>query len=203
MISPLLANVYLHYVPDLWIEDWRKRTARGTVIIVRYADDSIIGFSSEIEARLCLDALREPLANHGLELHPDKTRLIEFVRHAAQNREDRDANPPEILGFLGFTHICGQTRKGTFTVHRRTSRRKNQTKLRDMSEKLRKRIHVDILETGAWLASVYRGWFQYYAVPGNYQCLGRIQRALQATWLPNPRILHPYPQERFARQHQR
>jgi len=229
VISPLLANVYLHYVLDLWIEDWRKLTARGTVIIVRYADDFIIGFSSEIEARLCLDALRERMAKFGLELHPDKTRLIEFGRHAAENRKARGEKPPETFDFLGFTHICGQTRKGTFTVHRRTSRKKYQTKLKDVSEKLRKRIHVDIVETGSWLASVYQGWCRYYAVPGNYNCLGRFQNALQVMWLrtmqrrsqrgkrltwkkftkicnrwlPNPRILHPYPEERFARQHQR
>ena len=229
VISPLLANVYLHYVLDLWIEDWRKRTARGTVIIVRYADDFIIGFSSEIEARLCLDALRERMAKFGLELHPDKTRLIEFGRHAAENRKARDEKPPETFDFLGFTHICGETLKGNFTVHRRTSRKKFQTKLKDLSEKLRKRIHVDIVETGSWLASVYQGWCRYYAVPGNYNCLGRFQKALQVMWLrtmqrrsqrgkrltwknftkicnrwlPIPRILHPYPEERFARQHQR
>ena len=229
VISPLLANVYLHYVLDLWIEDWRKRTARGTVIIVRYADDFIIGFSSEIGARLCLDALRERMAKFGLELHPDKTRLIEFGRHAAENRKARDEKPPETFDFLGFTHICGETLKGNFTVHRRTSRKKFQAKLKDLSEKLRKRIHVDIVETGSWLASVYQGWCRYYAVPGNYKCLGRFQKALQVMWLrtmqrrsqrgkrltwkkftkicnrwlPNPRILHPYPEERFARQHQR
>lgn len=229
VISPLLANVYLHYVLDLWIEDWRKRTARGTVIIVRYADDFIIGFSSEIEARLCLDALKERMAKYGLELHPDKTRLIEFGRHAAENRKARGEKPPETFDFLGFTHICGETLKGNFSVHRRTSRKKFQTKLKDLSEKLRKRIHVDIVETGSWLASVYQGWCRYYAVPGNYNCLGRFQKALQVMWLrtmqrrsqrgkrltwkkftkicnrwlPNPRILHPYPEERFARQHQR
>jgi RNA-directed DNA polymerase len=229
VISPLLANVYLHYVLDLWIEDWRKRTARGTVIIVRYADDFILGFSSETEAKLCLEALRERLVKYGLELHPDKTRLIEFGRRAAQNRKDRGEKPPETFDFLGFTHICGQTRKGQFTVHRRTSHKKLQTKLKDLSEKLQKLVRKDIAETGGWLASVYQGWCQYYAVPGNYNCLSRFQKALQSMWLrqlqrrsqrgkrltwkrfkgicnrwlPNPRILHPYPEDRFARQHQR
>ena len=229
VISPLLANVYLHYVLDLWIEDWRKRTARGTVIIVRYADDFILGFSSEIEAKLCLEALRERLAKFGLELHPDKTRLIEFGRKAAQNRKDRGEKPPETFDFLGFTHICGKTRKGQFTVQRRTSHKKLQAKLKDLTEKLWKLIHQDIAETGAWLASVYQGWCQYYAVPGNYDCLNKFQRALHAiwlrtlqrrsqrgrrlrwkqfraicySWLPTPRILHPYPEDRFARQHQR
>lgn len=229
VISPLLANVYLHYVLDLWIEDWRKRIARGTVIIVRYADDFILGFSSEMEAKLCLDALRERLAKFGLELHPNKTRLIEFGRKAAQNRKDRGEKPPDTFDFLGFTHICGETRKGTFTVHRRTSHKKFQTKLKDLSEKLQQLVHKDMAETGAWLKSVYQGWCQYYAVPGNYSCLGRFQKALQSMWLrtlqrrsqrgrrltwkkftgicqrwlPNPRILHPYPEDRFARQHQR
>jgi RNA-directed DNA polymerase len=229
VISPLLANVYLHYVLDLWIEDWRKRTARGTVTIVRYADDFVIGFSSEAEARTCLEALRERMTKFGLALHPDKTRLIEFGRQAAQNREDRGEKPPETFDFAGFTHICGKTRGGKFTVHRRTSHKKFQSKLTDLTQKLRMRIHADLAETGAWLSSVYQGWCQYYAVPGNYECLGRFQKALQTMWLrllrrrsqrgkrltwkkftkicnrwiPNPRILHPYPEQRFARKHQR
>ena len=181
VISPLLANVYLHYVLDLWIEASRKRTARGTVIIVRYAHDFMLGFSNEIEAKLCLEALRERLAKYGLERHPDKTRLIEFGRKAAQNRKERRENPPETFDFLGFTHIRGRTRKGQFTVHRRTSYKKLQTKLKDLTEKLWKLIPQDMAETGAWLASVYQGWCQYDAVPGNYDCLDKFQRACMPT----------------------
>lgn len=229
VISPLLANVYLHYVLDLWIEQWRKRITNGTVVIVRYADDFVIGFSSEADARKCLAALKERMTKFGLELHPDKTRLIEFGRNAERQRTNRGDKPPETFDFAGFTHICGQTLGGVFTVHRRTSRKKFQAKLTDISRSLLMRRHHDLAETGAWLSSVYRGWCQYYAVPGNYACLGRFQKALQAMWLrvlrrrsqrgqkltwkkftkicnrwiPNPRILHPYPEIRFARQHQR
>lgn len=229
VISPLLANVYLHYVLDLWIAHWRKRKSDGTVVIVRYADDFVIGFSSEADARQCLEALRERMAKFGLGLHPDKTRLIEFGRHAERNRKRRGDQPPETFDFAGFTHLCGQTRGGSFTVHRRTTRKKFQAKLTDLTRSLYQRRHRDLAETGAWLASVYRGWCQYYAVPGNYVCLGRFQTALQGIWLrvlrrrsqrgrhltwtkfaklcnrwlPNPKILHPYPEQRFARHHQR
>jgi group II intron reverse transcriptase/maturase len=229
VISPLLANVYLHYVLDLWIEQWRKRIAKGTVVIVRYADDFVIGFSSEHDARKCLASLKERVTKFGLELHPDKTRLIEFGRYAEQRRKARGDKPPETFDFAGFTHICGKTRGGYFTVHRRTSHKKFQAKLTELSKALLQRCHEDIAETGAWLASVYRGWCQYYAVPGNYVCLGRFQKALQSKWLrvlrrrsqrgrrltwkkftkicnrwlPNPKIIHPYPEIRFARHNQR
>ena len=229
VISPLLANVFLHYVLDLWIGQWRRQVAKGTVVIVRYADDFVIGFSSEYEAKRCLGALKERVAKFGLELHPDKTRLLEFGRYAEYNRKDRGDTPPETFDFAGFTHICGRTRESKFTVHRRTSHKKFQSKLTDLATELLKRRHHDIAETGKWLSSVYRGWLQYYAVPGNYACLGRFQKTLQRKWLhvlrrrsqrgarlnwgkfskicnrwlPNPRILHPYPEVRFARQHQR
>ena len=229
VISPLFANVYLHYVLDLWIDTWRKRHARGTVVIVRYADDFVIGFSNEVEAHKCLEALKERMTKFGLELHPDKTRLIEFGRYAETNRKNRGDKSPETFDFAGFTHICGRTRGGAFTVHRRTSRTKFQSKLTELSRELVLRCHHDLAEVGAWLKSVFQGWCQYYAVPGNYDCLGRFQKALQAKWLrvlqrrsqrgrrltwkrftkicnrwlPNPKILHPYPEVRFARHNQR
>lgn len=229
VISPLLANVFLHYVFDLWINDWRNRHARGAVIVVRYADDFVIGFSHESDARECLVALQERMTKFGLELHPEKTRLIEFGLGVMKRRADRNDDPPETFDFLGFTHICGMTRRGRPTIHRRTAGKKFQAKLVDLKQKLARRLHSDLSETGAWLRQVYQGWCQYYAVPGNYACLQRFQKALQRMWLallrrrsqrgrrltwtkfsaickrwlPNARILHPYPEERFARQHQR
>jgi hypothetical protein len=229
VISPLYANVFLHYVLDLWINDWRKRHARGEVIIVRYADDFVLGFREESDARRCLVALKERFAKFGLELHPEKTRLIEFGRYAQQRRARRGADPPETFDFLGFTHICGQTRGGQFTIHRKTARKKFRAKLKDLSAKLRRSMHADISQVGAWLRSVLRGWYQYYAVPGNYQRLQqfrdallklwyralrrRSQRGRRFTWaqfakvcqpwLPSPKILHPYPDARFARQNPR
>jgi group II intron reverse transcriptase/maturase len=229
VISPLLANVFLHYVFDLWIDDWRKREARGAVIIVRYADDFVLGFREESDARRCLAALRERFSKFGLELHPEKTRLIEFGRYAEERRKQRGEGPPETFDFLGFTHLCGKTRKGWFTIHRRTSRQKFQAKLNELKTTLRKRMHDGIKAVGAWLQSVARGWYQYYAVPGNYPRLAQFRDALQQlwlrtlrrrsqrgrryswdrfrrickSWLPAPKILHPYPSERFHRQHPR
>lgn len=229
VISPLYANVFLHYVFDLWIDDWRKREARGEVTVIRYADDFVIGFREESDARRCLAALKERFAKFGLELHPDKTRLIEFGRYAEERRAKRDAGPPETFDFLGFTHISGKTRRGDFTIHRKTSRKKFQSKLADLKEKLSRNRHADFQRVGAWLKSVYRGWIRYYAVPGNYARLKQFRDALQKMWLralrrrsqrgrrltwdkfsklckrwlPTPTILHPYPNARFARQHPR
>ena len=229
VISPLLANVFLHYVLDLWINDWRKRQAKGEVIIVRYADDFVIGFREIADARKCLVALRERLTKFGLELHPDKTRLIEFGRYAEERRGKRGDGLPETFDFLGFTHICGKTRRGDFTIHRKTSRKKFQAKLADLKKKLLRRRHDDLTMTGRWLKSVFRGWCQYYAVPGNYMRLRQFRDALQRLWLralrrrsqrrrritweqfsrlsrpwlPAPKILHPYPNVRFASQHPR
>ena len=229
VISPLLANVFLHYVLDLWINDWRKRRARGEVIIVRYADDFVIGFREESDARRCLAELRERFAKFQLELHPEKTRLIEFGRYAEERRAKRGNGPPETFDFLGFTHISGKTRGGEFAIHRKTSRKKFHAKLLDMKIELSRRMHADLAEVGAWLQSVYRGWCQYYAVPGNYTRLRQFRDALKdmwlrilrrrsqrgrhltwekfaklvERWLPTPKILHPYPTERFARQHLR
>jgi group II intron reverse transcriptase/maturase len=229
VISPLLANVFLHYVLDLWINEWRKREAKGEVVIVRYADDFVIGFREESDARKCLTALGGRFAKFGLELHPDKTRLFQFGRFAQERRAERDEGPPETFDFLGFTHICGKTRQGYFTIHRKTSRKKFQAKLADLKNKLMRCRHNDLAQVGAWLAGVYRGWCQYYAVPGNYIRLRQFREALQKKWLralrrrsqrgrrlsgakffrlsqrwlPTPKILHPYPTVRFTSHHPR
>jgi hypothetical protein len=229
VISPLLANVFLHYVLDLWIEAWRKRQATGEVIIVRYADDFVIGFRELADARKCLVVLRERFAEFGLELHPEKTRLIEFGRYAAERRAKRGDGKPETFDFLGFTHICGKTRKGNVAIQRKTSKKKFQAKLKDLKQQLSRGRHHDCAKVGAWLRSILRGWCQYYAVPGNSKRLRQFRDALGSMWrdtlrrrsqrgrrltwakfsplsrcwLPTPKILHPYPHERFARQHSR
>jgi RNA-directed DNA polymerase len=228
-ISPLYANVFLAYGLDLWIQDWRTRQAKGEVTIVRYADDFVIGFREESDARKCLAALGERLAKCGLALHPEKTRLIEFGRYAAERRAKRGDGPPETFDFLGFTHLSGKTRRGDFTIHRKTSRKKFQAKLADLKEHLSRRRHDDLAQVGAWLQSVFRGWSLYYAVPGNYTRLRQFRDAIQdlglrtlhrrsqrgrrlrwekfsklgKRWLPTPKILHPYPNVRFAGQHPR
>jgi group II intron reverse transcriptase/maturase len=229
VISPLYANVFLHYVLDLWINDWRQRHAQGEVIIVRYADDFVIGFREESDARRCLAELRERFAKFSLELHPEKTRLIQFGRYAEERRAKRGEGKPETFDFLGFTHISGKTRRGDFTIHRKTSRKKFLAKLKELKQELFRNIHADLSKVGAWLQSVLRGWCQYHAVPGNYRRLAQFRDALQAMWLralrrrsqrgrrltwakflqlakrwlPTPKILHPYPNVRFARQHPR
>lgn len=225
VISPLLANVFLHYVLDLWIVAWRKRHARGEVIIVRYADDFVIGFREESDAKRCLAALRERFTKFGLELHPEKTRLIEFGRYASERRSKRGDGPPETFDFLGFTHISGTTRKGDFTIRRISARKKLANKLRELKASLRRKLHQDLAQVGAWLSSVYRGWCNYHAIPGNSVRLQQFRTALQQLWLrvlrrrsqrgrrltwakfslltkrwlPSPKILHPYPEERFGR----
>jgi RNA-directed DNA polymerase len=229
VISPIYANVFLHYVLDLWINDWRKRHAKGEVIIVRYADDFVIGFREESDARRCLAALGERFAKFSLELHSEKTRLIEFGRYAEERRARRGDGPPETFDFLGFTHISGKTRKGDYTIHRKTSRKKFQAKLAAIKEQLSRNCHADLAKVGQWLQSVYRGWCRYYAVPGNYPRLQQFRDAIQAMWLrtlrrrsqrgrrltwrnfsklskrwlPTPTIIHPYPNVRFACQHPR
>jgi len=229
VISPLFANVFLHYVLDLWINDWRKRQARGEVIIVRYADDFVMGFREESDARRCLAALGERLAKFGLELHREKTRLIEFGRYAEERRARRGDGPPETFDFLGFTHIGGKTLGGEFTIQRITARTKLQAKLAELREELLRRRHDDLVNVGEWLHSVYQGWCQYYAVPGNSTRLQQFRSAIQGVWLrilqrrsqrgrrltwkkfsklirrwfPTPKILHPYPSVRFACQHPR
>ena len=227
--SPLLANVYLHYALDQWVEAWRKRVARGDVVIVRYADDFVMGFQDRTEAERFQQDLEARLRKFGLELHPDKTRLIEFGRFAEENRKRRGEGKPETFDFLGFTHFCGRTRKrGCFTVARKTVGKKMRAKLREVKQQLRIRMHAPVAETGKWLQSVVRGYFNYHAIPGNgprlqafrdgvtrlwWQALGRRgqgraypwerMRPLVRRWLPSVRILHPYPNVRFAANHPR
>src|SRR5271157_4337642 len=229
VISPLLANIYLHYVLDLWAHRWREKQASGDVILIRYADDFVMGFQHRVEAERFLAALGKRLQKFGLELHPEKTRLIEFGRFAASNRKQRGEGKPETFNFLGFTHICGVTRtQGRFTVRRQTITKRLRAKLREVKEQLRRRLHDPVAETGKWLRSVVQGYFNYHAVPTNYGSLNtfryqvarawrwvlnrRSQRArmtwerfakLAARWLPRPRILHPYPSVRFAVTHPR
>lgn len=228
VISPLYANVFLHYVFDLWINDWRKN-AKGEVTVVRYADDFVIGFREESDARRCLADLKERMTKFGLELHPEKTRLIEFGRYAEERRMKRGEDPPETFDFLGFTHISGKTRRGDFTIHRKTARKKFQAKLTDLKAKLTRARHAAVPQVGSWLQSVLRGWYRYYAVPGNFPRLQQFRDAIQQmwlrvlhrrsqrgrrfcwerfarvckTWLPSPRIEHPYPNVRFAVDHPR
>jgi len=221
-VSPFLANVYLHYVFDLWVQRWRK-AASGDVIAVRFADDFVLGFQHRHEAERFLDELRERFAKFGLELHPDKTRLIEFGRYAAQSRARRGTGKPETFNFLGFTHICAKTRKGGFTVLRQTMRQRLQAKLVALKAELRRRWHASIREQGVYLRSVVSGHFRYYGVPRNGRALCRFRMAVGrlwwrvlkrrsqlhqlpwrrmrghlARWLPPARICHPYPAVRLA-----
>src|SRR5262252_6320218 len=228
VISPLLANVYLHYVFDLWAERWRHREAVGTVIIVRYADDLIIGCEHERDARRFWDAMRDRLREFSLSLHPEKTRLIEFGRFAADRRAQRGLGKPETFNFLGFTFICERNNRGQFLVKRITRRDRMRATLREIKEELRRRMHQPIPEQGAWIEQVVRGFFAYHAVPTNgaalkafYYYVERIwlrtlrrrsqkdrfswqrMHRLAAHWIPQPRILHPYPDQRFAVTHPR
>jgi RNA-directed DNA polymerase len=228
VISPLLANVYLHYSFDLWAGRWRRREATGDMIIVRYADDFIVGFQHESDARHFLDEMRERLGRFALSLHPEKTRLIEFGRFAAERRKRRGLGKPETFNFLGFTFICGKTRSGKFQIQRKTRRDRMQVKLRKIKATLRRRMHQPIPEQGKWLGRVVRGYFNYHAVPTNARALNvflhhvtdlwrrtlrrrsqkdRITWArmtqLVDAWLPKPIILHPWPSDRFAVTHPR
>jgi group II intron reverse transcriptase/maturase len=222
-ISPLLANLYLHHVFDLWVRRWRKRQAEGDVIVVRYADDAIVGFQHREEAERFLAALRERFARFGLELHPEKTRLLEFGPYAAENRRRAGKGKPETFNFLGFTHICGKKRNGRFTVVRQTIRQRLQAKLSEVKAELRRRLHDPIPQVGAWLGSVVRGHVQYYGVPMNGPAIARFRflvgglwhrtlerrsqtghvswermRRLIERWLPLARICHPYPLRRLG-----
>jgi RNA-directed DNA polymerase len=228
VISPILANVYLHYALDLWAERWRKREATGDMIIVRYADDIIVGFEYEADTRRFLEAMRERLGKFALSLHPDKTRLIEFGRHAAANRERRGLGKPKTFNFLGFTFICGKSRQGKFLIKRKTRRDRMRAKLQAIKQELRRRRHQPIPVQGKWLRQVVKGYFNYHAVPTNSRALTTFrffvtklwQRSLRRRgqrdgttweritrlandWLPKPHILHPWPQQRFAVTHPR
>ena len=228
VISPLLANIYLHYSLDLWAVRWRRRQATGDMIIVRYADDFIVGFQHESDARRFLDEMRKRLQEFALSLHPEKTRLIEFGRFAAERRRRRGLGKPETFNFLGFTFICGKTRAGKFQLQRKTRRDRMQAKLREIKEAQRRCMHQPIPEQGRWLRRVVRGYFNYHAVPTNARALdvfrhhvtdlwrrtlrrrshkdritwARMTRLADA-WLPKPIILHPWPSDRFAVTHPR
>ena len=221
-ISPLLANIYLHYALDLWVNQWRREHARGDVIIVRYADDFVVGFEVRSDAERFLTELRVRLAKFALELHPDKTRLIEFGRFAAERRRARSEGKPETFNFLGFTHGCGKTRKGWFTVLRQTMRKRLRAKLQEVKAELERRRHEPVPAVGRWLHAVVSGHCRYYGVPHNYaalrsfrdqvvfywrRALGRRSQKggmnwqrmgrLARQWLPRVRIHHPYPAQRL------
>jgi RNA-directed DNA polymerase len=222
-ISPLMANIYLHYVLDLWVQRWRKNQAKGNIIVVRWADDFIVGFEHPFEAKRFRSELGARLAKFGLELHPDKTRLIEFGRFAAPNRERRGEGKPETFNFLGFTHICGRNRGGKFTVLRRTMRKRWQAKLKGVYTELRRRMHDPVPEQGAYLRTVIMGHVRYYGVPMNGPSVAafrmevcwlwakvlkrrsqkhsltweRMERLIDR-WLPVARVCHPYPLARFG-----
>lgn len=229
VISPLLANIYLHYVLDQWMVEWRRTSASGDVIAVRYADDFVLGFQHRKEAEQFLEQLRKRLADYGLELHPDKTRLIEFGRYAAEQRKRDGVGKPETFDFLGFTHICGRIWKsGKFTVNRKTVGKRMTAKLKSIAAGLKKRAHESIAETGERLGRILKGYFNYHAVPGNLRRLYTFRRETARHWLftlrrrsqrsrwtckrfvtlidrylPKPEVMHPYPIERFTAKHPR
>jgi RNA-directed DNA polymerase len=228
VISPLLANVFLHYVYDLWAVQWRQRQAKGQMITVRYADDVVAGFELEADARAFWDAMRERFERFALELNEDKTRLLEFGRFAAARRARRGQGKPETFEFLGFIFICGKTRRGAYQLQRRTRSDRMRARLKEIKAKLRKRMHDSIPIQGQWLRAVVSGYFAYHAVPTNIRALASFRRNvtdlwrrtlrrrsqkdamtlarmddIANTWLPRPRILHPWPSERFAVNHPR
>ena len=229
VVSPILANIFLHYVLDLWVHKrWRPREARGEMIIVRYADDFVVGFQYREDAKRFMSALRDRLDRFELDLHPDKTRLIEFGRLADANRRSRGLGRPETFDFLGFTHYCRKDRRGRFGLGRKpVAKRMNRT-LRRLTEALRRRRHDDVVATGRWLGRVVKGWLNYYAVPNSIRYLLRFTRRLIRIWLrslrrrsqkdrfswqrlaalcatlwPRVRIVHPWPDQRFAVNHRR
>jgi len=229
VISPLLANIYLHYVLDQWVMNWRRESAKGDVIIVRYADDFVLGFQHRQEADRFLQQLQERMADYGLELHAEKTRRIQFGRFAAEDRKRDGAGKPETFKFLGFTRICGTIWKsGKFTVTRKTVGKRMTAKVQSIAAKLSQRRNDPIEQTGNWLKQVVRGYYNYYAVPGNLPRLQMFRRATAQHWLytlrrrsqrsrwtwerfgvlidrflPEPRVLHPYPLERFCAKYPR
>ena len=222
-VSPVLANIYLHNAYDGWAQLWRKERAKGDVIFVRYADDSIAGFQHESDARRFLADLRENFSKYDLELHPDKTRILEFGRFAAENRKRKGLKRPDTFDFLGFTHICGKSRAGKFQLQRRTMRKRMARKLKDIKVELRKKMHQRIPVVGRWLASVVRGHIGYYGVPFNFRAISTFHHEvvrmwrwtlmrrshkgyitwdrmdkLSSTWLPKPMTVHPHPSERLV-----
>jgi group II intron reverse transcriptase/maturase len=228
VISPLLANIYLHYVFDLWAEQWRGREAKGEMIIVRYADDIVLGFEHEADAKRFWEAMRQRMGEFSLMLHPDKTRLIAFGRFAAANRAGEGLGKPQTFDFLGFTFLCARSRRGKFLVKRTSRRDRTKAKLKEIKEALRQRMHQSIPEQGKWLKQVVSGFFAYHAVPTNSRAIVAFRRYVLDLWrralrrrgqrdktawkrieeiaadyLPQPRILHPWPRQRFAVKHPR
>jgi group II intron reverse transcriptase/maturase len=221
--SPLLANIFLHYALDLWVQQWRNRHARGDVIVVRWADDFVVGFKWKTEAEQFLKELRERFEKFGLKLNPDKTKLIEFGAFAKANRQKRQEGKPETFQFLGFTHVCGTTSAGRFTVIRITSKKKMSVKLKELKIELGKRMHEPVPTVGKWLRSVIVGHNRYYGVPmnlralrsfrfqvGRYWCQALKRRSqnhkitwermtkLIRHWLPTATVCHPYPLKRMG-----
>jgi RNA-directed DNA polymerase len=229
VISPVLANLYLHHVLDLWAHQWRQKKATGEVMIVRYADDAVLGFQSRSDAERFLVECRERLSKFGLELHPEKTRLIEFGMYAAERRNKRGEGKPETFDFLAFTHFCGTNRKtGQFEIFRKTIGQRMTAKLQEIAAKLRQRLHESIGDNLKWLQSVVRGYFQYHAIPGNWKRLKEFRKNVLWLWhrslrrrsdrtrwtwdrfrkllvdqIPEVRILHPFPNVRFDAKHPR
>jgi group II intron reverse transcriptase/maturase len=227
-ISPLLANIYLHYVFDLWTQRWRQKEVRGDMVVVRYADDSVVGFQHRNQAERYLKALIARLEQFGLTLHGGKTRLIEFGRYAVANRRDRGEGKPETFNFLGFTHTCGKTKTGWFTVVRRTMRQRMQSALKRVKAALWQRMHAPVPDQGQFVAAVVRGHAQYYGIPDNSRRIAIFRKAVirlwyrvlcrrsqyhgmtwkrllryATRWIPNVRICHPYPEQRFGVYHPR
>ena len=229
VISPTLANVYLHHVLDAWVHrTWRPQEARGEMIIVRYADDFVLGFQYRRDAERFQREATARFAEHGLDLHPEKTRLIEFGRFAEADRRKRGQGRPGTFDFLGFTHYCRRTQGGGFGLGRKPIAKRMNRKLQAIAQELRRRMHEDKLETGRWLGQVLNGWLNYYAVPTSYAHLRRFRHYLQEHWMrnlrrrsqkdkfererlaalcdklwPSTRILHPWPDQRFAVKHSR
>jgi RNA-directed DNA polymerase len=228
VVSPLLANIYLHYVFDLWAERWRRREATGDMIVVRYADDIVVGFQHKADAERFWTEMAQRLATFALSLHPDKTRLIEFGRSTASDRARRGLGKPETFNFLGFTHICGRSRAGRFQLRRRTRRDRMRAKLREIRDALWQHRHAPLNQQGSWLRQIVRGYFAYHAVPTNSVAMSEFRgivlwhwlRALRRRgqrdkttwafinrladrWIPKSRVLHPWPSKRFAVNHPR
>jgi group II intron reverse transcriptase/maturase len=227
-VSPLLANIYLHYVFDLWAQQWGRRHARGNLVIARYADDFVVGFEYERDAERFTQELHARVEKFALQLHPDKTRLLMFGPFAAERMKRRRLGRPETFDFLGFTHISGRTRNGKFLLLRRTVRKRLRAKLKQIRRTLKRKRHQPVATQGKWLGAVVRGWLNYHAVPTNNAAIrtfcdqvlhawlaalrrrgdqGRLNWArfkrLVTRWIPAPKILHPYPQDRYALLHPR
>jgi group II intron reverse transcriptase/maturase len=230
VISPLLSNIYLHYVFDLWAERWRRQQCGGAMIMVRYADDILTGHQRSEEAIRFQSELEERLKQFGLQLNPEKSRRIEFGRKAASNRTRLGKSKPETFDFLGFTHICSRTRKGRFTIRRKTKAKRRRAKLQEIKTELRRRMHESVPDTGKWLRSVLQGYYQYFAVPYNLNALISLRyqvarawirmlrrrshkarkrmtwekfKRISELWLPKPQVLHPWPNLRFRRYYPR